>query len=230
VRQPGAPQAARHSPCPHLPTSTGHGPNNFALESLIDELAGAAGADPYQYRRRLLADHPAALAVVDRAAALAGWGKAPAGRFQGMAFADCFGSYLCQVVDLSMAEGAIKLHRIVSVCDAGRVLDRVNAASNIEGGVVWGLSAALYSSLTFAAGHVRERNFDRFRVATLPDTPELITDFLESRPAIGGIGEVGPVCVPAARCNALFAATGKRHRRLPLAREGVFTVYGKTFA
>src|SRR5262245_41763460 len=84
--------------------TTGHGPNNFALESLIDELAHAAGTDPYQYRRLLLADHSGALAVVDRAAALAGWGKAPAGRFQGMAFADCFGSYLCQVAELSMSE------------------------------------------------------------------------------------------------------------------------------
>jgi isoquinoline 1-oxidoreductase beta subunit len=210
--------------------TTGHGPNNFALESLIDELAHAAGSDPYQYRRRLLADHPAALAVVDRAAALANWGKVPAGRFLGMAFADCFGSYLCQVVELSMADGAISLHRIVSVCDPGRVLDRVNATSNIEGGVVWGLCAALYSSITFAHGRARETNFDQFRVATLPDVPELVTAFLENRETLGGLGEVGPVCVPAALCNALFAATGRRHRRLPLARDGVFTVYGKIYA
>jgi isoquinoline 1-oxidoreductase beta subunit len=210
--------------------TTGHGPNNFALESLIDELAHAAGQDPYQYRRGLLADNPAALAVVDRAAALAGWGKAVAGRAHGMAFAECFGSYLCQIAELSIIDGAIKLHRIVSVCDPGRVLDRVNAASMIEGGVVWGLSAALYSELTFADGHVRERNFDRFRLVMLPDTPELVTDFLENRPAIGGLGEVGPVCVPAAIANALFAATGRRIRTLPFAREGVFTVYGKTFS
>jgi CO/xanthine dehydrogenase Mo-binding subunit len=128
-----------------------------------------------------------------------------------------------------MVEGAIRLHRIVSVCDPGRVLDRVNAASNIEGGVVWGLSAALYSSITFSNGHLRETNFDRFRVATLPDTPELITAFLENRDGLGGIGEVGPVCIPAALCNALFAATGRRHRRLPLAANGVFTVYGKIY-
>jgi isoquinoline 1-oxidoreductase beta subunit len=209
--------------------TTGHGHNNFALESMIDELAHVAGSDPYQYRRRLLADRRAALAVIDRAAGLASWGKVPAGRFQGMAFADCFNSYLCQIVELSMVEGAIRLHRIVSVCDPGRVLDRVNAASNIEGGVVWGLSAALYSSITFSNGHLRETNFDRFRVATLPDTPELITAFLENRDGLGGIGEVGPVCIPAALCNALFAATGRRHRRLPLAANGVFTVYGKIY-
>jgi isoquinoline 1-oxidoreductase beta subunit len=210
--------------------TTGHGPNNFAFESLIDELATAARIDPFQYRRRMLAGNPVALAVIDRAAQLAGWGRAPAGRHHGMAFADAFGAYLCQVVELSMSEGAIKLHKIVSVCDPGRVLDRVNAASMIEGGAVWGLSTALYSAITFRNGHTRERNFDRYRVVTLPDTPELVTELLENRPKIGGLGEVGPVCIPAALGNALFAATGRRHRRLPLARDGVFTVYGKLFS
>jgi len=209
--------------------TTGHGPNNFALESFVDELARAAGADPYQYRRRLLADDPVALAVLERAATLANWGRAAAGRFQGMAFADGFGSYLCQVVELSILDGAIKLHKIVSVCDPGRVLDRVNAASMIEGGVVWGLSATLYSEITFGGGRPRQANFDGYRVATLPDTPELVTDFLENRKTIGGLGEIGPVCIPAALCNALFSATGHRHRRLPLAAERVFTVYGKIF-
>jgi isoquinoline 1-oxidoreductase subunit beta len=210
--------------------TTGHGPNNFAFESFIDELAHAAGRDPYRYRQQLLAGNKVALAVLDRAAALANWGKPVAGRFQGIAFGDCFGSYLCQVAELSMADGAIRLHKITSVCDPGRVLDRVNATSMIEGGVVWGLSAALYSAITFKDGHTRERNFDGYAVMTLPDTPELVTDFLENREKIGGLGEVGPVCVPAAICNALFAATGKRIRRLPLAQAGFFTLYGKTFS
>jgi isoquinoline 1-oxidoreductase subunit beta len=210
--------------------TTGHGPNNFAFESLIDELAIRAGVDSYQYRRRLLGDNPVALAVLDRAAQLAKWGKALAGHYQGLAFADAFGSYLCQVVELSVAEGAIKLHKITSVCDPGRVLDRTNAVSMIEGGVVWGLSTALYSAITFAGGHTRERNFDRYRVAMLPDTPELMTDFLENRSKLGGLGEVGPVCIPAALGNALFAATNKRYRRLPLSRDGIFTVYGKLFS
>jgi isoquinoline 1-oxidoreductase beta subunit len=209
--------------------TTGQGPNNFALESFIDELAHAGSRDPHQYRRRLLADNRPALAVLDRAAARAGWGKTPPGHFQGLAFADGFGSYLCQVVELSMVDGAVKLHKVTSVCDPGRVLDRVNAASMIEGGVMWGLSVALYSALSFDQGHVRETNFDAYRVATLPDTPELVTDFLENRETLGGLGEIGPVCVPGALCNALFAATGKRYRRLPLAREGVFTVYGKIY-
>ncbi|HLH93424.1 MAG TPA: molybdopterin cofactor-binding domain-containing protein [Xanthobacteraceae bacterium] len=209
--------------------TTGHGPNNFTVESFVDELAHAAKRDPYEYRRRLLAENPVALKALDRAAELAAWGKAAPGRFQGMAFADCFGSYLVQVAELSIENGAVKLHKITSVCDPGRVLDRVNATSMIEGGVVWGLSAALYSALSFDKGHVRETNFDRFRVVTLPDTPELVTDFLENRQVIGGLGEVGPVAVPAAIANALFAATGVRHRRYPFAADGVLTTYGKIF-
>jgi isoquinoline 1-oxidoreductase beta subunit len=209
--------------------TTGHGPNNFAIESFTDELAHAAGRDPYQYRGHLLRDDPTTLAVLDRAAELARWGKAPSGHFQGISIVNGFGSCLCQVVELSLVSGAIKLHKVVSVADPGRVLDRINATSMIEGGVMWGLSVALYSAITFDQGRPRETNFDRYRVATLPDAPELVTDFLENRKTLGGLGEIGPVCVPAALCNALFAATGKRHRRLPLAREGVFTVYGKLF-
>jgi CO/xanthine dehydrogenase Mo-binding subunit len=209
--------------------TTGHGPNNFALESFIDELASAGGQDPYQYRRKLLADQPVALAVLDRAAALANWGKPEPGRFLGLAFADGFGSYLCQVVELSLNDGAVKIHKVISVCDPGRVFDRVNSMSMIEGGVHWGLSAALYSAISFTQGHVRETNFHSYRVVTLPDTPELVTDFLENRETLGGLGEIGPVCIPAALCNALFAATGVRHRRLPLSKARVFTTYGKIF-
>ncbi len=209
--------------------TTGHGPNNFAIESFTDELAYASDREPYQFRRRLLSDDPTSLAVLDRAAALAKWGKAPRGHHQGIAIVTGFGSCLCQVVELSMVGDAIKLHKIVSVADAGRVLDRVNAVSMIEGGVIWGLSVALYSAISFKDGRPRETNFDRYRVTTLPDAPELVTDFLENRKTIGGLGEIGPVCVPAALCNALFAATGKRIRKLPLARAGIFTVYGKLY-
>ena len=210
--------------------TTGHGPNNFAFESLIDELAFTSHADPLDYRRRLLSGNVAALAVLDRAGRLANWGKSPAGRHQGLAFADAFGTYLCQVVEVSLVDDAIKLHKIFSVADPGRVLDLVNAQSMIEGGVVWGLSTALYSAITFEDGHTRERNFDRYRVAMLPDTPELVTEFLENRPKLGGLGEVGPVCIPAALGNAVFAATGRRYRRLPFSRDGLFTVYGKLFS
>ena len=118
-------------------------------------------------------------------------------------------------------KGAVKLHKVLSVADPGRVFDRANAASNIEGGVMWGLTATLYSELTFEEGHVRERNFDDFAIAQMSDTPEMVTEFLEGREGLGGIGEIGPVCVGPALANALAAATGRRHRILPLARAGV---------
>ena len=203
--------------------TTGFGPNTFAVETTLDELAAWSAQDPYRYRRRLLAHNKAALAVLDRAAALARWGEAGSGRFQGIAFADCFGTYLCQIVELELTDGVTKLRKIVSVADPGVVFDRINAISNIEGGVIWGVTAALYSEITFADGHARERNFDGFALARLTDTPELVTDFLEAREGLGGLGEVGPVCIAPALANALFAATGRRHRTLPLARSGVRT-------
>jgi isoquinoline 1-oxidoreductase beta subunit len=203
--------------------TTGFGPNTFVVESVIDELAGWSKQDPYRYRRRLLARNPSALAVLDRAATLANWGKAPKGRFQGIAFADCFGAHLCQIAELSLANGIIKLHKVISVADPGKVFDRANAIGNIEGGVMWGYTATLLSELTFEAGHVRERNFDDFAIAQLSDAPELVTDFLERREGIGGIGEIGPVCVAPAITNALAAATGQRYRNLPLARAGLRT-------
>ena len=203
--------------------TTGFGPNTFVVESTIDELAGWSKEDPYRYRRRLLARNPAALAVLDRAATLANWGKAAKGRFQGIAFADCFGAYLCQIVELSLAKDVVKLHKVVSVADPGKVFDTVNAAGNIEGGVMWGYTAALLSEVNFEAGHVRERNFEDFAIAQLSDAPEMVTEFLERREGLGGIGEIGPVCVAPALTNALAAATGRRHRNLPLARAGLRT-------
>ncbi len=201
--------------------TTGFGPNSFVVETVLDELAAWSRQDPLAYRRRLLAGNAPALAVLERAAELAEWGKAAPGRFQGLAFADAFGSYLCQVVELSMSDGALTVHRVTSVADPGRVFDRINAIGNIEAGVIWGLTAALASEITFADGHVRERNFDAFRILSLPETPAMVTDLLEGRDGLGGLGEVGPVCVAPALANALFAATGTRHRRLPLARAGV---------
>jgi isoquinoline 1-oxidoreductase subunit beta len=209
--------------------TTGHGPNNFAMESFIDELAAQANMDPLDYRRRLLAKNQTGLAVLNRAAQLANWGQQPKGRHLGIAFADGFGAFLAQVVELSVTPAGVKIHRIVSVADAGVILDRVNATSMIEGGVIWGLSAALYSEVTFKNGHTQERNYDRYRVVTLPDTPELITDFVEGRDKMGGLAEVGPVCIPAAFNNAIFAATGQRYRRLPMTRNSIHTLYGAQY-
>lgn len=202
-----------HMPEIGIPTSvlrtTGYGPAIFALESFIDELAQAAGADPYQYRRAQLLQDRRALAVLDLAADKAGWGR----------------PLMAQVVELSLEQGkTIRLRRIVTVADPGTVFDSGIARANLEGGAVWGLSAALKSEMHFENGHAVEANFDTFEVAHLWETPVIDTYLIAGGgDAIGGIGELGPVCIPPALCNALFAAGGERVRSLPVARAGYKT-------
>lgn len=203
--------------------TTGAGPNLFFREALIDELAHRAGTNPYQYRRRMLGRKPGnerLLAVLDLAAEKGGM-SAPAtdGRFRGIACGFGFGTYFAQVVELSATSDlTIDIHRVVTVVDCGQVLDPRIAAASIAGGVVWGLSHSLVSEITFSEGGVKESNYDGFRILTLPETPRTETYFIDSQAALGGIGEVGPLGVPGALSNAIFAATGRRLRLLPLHR------------
>lgn len=205
--------------------TTGHGPNNFVLESVIDDLAHAAGRDPLAYRLALAAGDPRAIAVLKTVATLSGWGEiVPAGRTRGLALAKAFGGYIAQVVELSVATGdgktkAVKCHQVWSAVDIGRVLDPGIATSNIEGGVVWGLSG-LRTEVTFRGGEVQETNFDQFDPLHLWETPTITTRFIDSAVKPTGVGELGPVPIHAAVCNAVFAATGERIRALPLLRSG----------
>jgi isoquinoline 1-oxidoreductase subunit beta len=200
--------------------TTGHGPNNFVLESFIDELASHAGKDPMAYRRALASREPRVLTLLDMLADKAGWGRAPAGVTQGMAVASAFGGYIAQVVELSVDKKEIKLHRIVSVVDCGRVLDSGIASSNIAGGIVWGLSG-LRTEATFLAGRIDQSNFDNFDPVHLWETPPIEVYFIDGdREKLGGTGEIGPVPTHAAICNAIFKATGERIRKLPLAHAG----------
>jgi isoquinoline 1-oxidoreductase beta subunit len=215
-----------------IPTSflrtTGYGPNLFALESFIDELAHDAGTDPYQFRRTLLAHDPRAVAVLDLAAKKADWGRPlPRGFGRGIAFTDAFETLVAQVVELSVDDRkAIRVHRVVTVADPGKVYDPGITASNLEGGVIWGLCSALKSEITFEKGQTVQRNFDTYDVVHLWEAPRVLeTHLIEGGGAVvGGIGEVGPVAIPPALANALFAATGERARMLPLSRSG-YTVY-----
>jgi isoquinoline 1-oxidoreductase beta subunit len=203
--------------------TTGFGPNIFATESFVDELADLTKKDPYEFRRNLLQDDARALAVLDMAAEKSNW-KRPAGKgvFRGIAFTEAFNTIICQVVELSVNENAVKVHRVVSAVDCGTVLNPNIAANNIEGGVAWGLSAAFKSEITFAHGRVAQSNWHDFQVLRLSEMPPVEVYFLDSgaRP-LGGTGEVGPVTVVPALANALFAATGKRFRSLPLSRHGL---------
>lgn len=208
-----------------IPTSvmrgTGYGPTIFALESFVDELAHAAKVDPYQYRRRLLAKDKRALAVLDRAAELGEWRKAPTkGRGRGIAFADAFGTLIAQVIEVEVAGTAVKLRKISTAVDCGEVLDPGIAAAGIEGGIVFGL-AYCKAEVTFRGGRVREGNLDSYELPYLAETPPLATAFIAGGGKLGGIGEVSPVTVPPALANAIFAATAKRLRSMPLARHGL---------
>jgi isoquinoline 1-oxidoreductase beta subunit len=203
--------------------TTGFGPNIFATESHIDELAHESGQDPHQFRRNLLAGDARGLAVLDLAADKAGWkNPAPSGVFRGMAFTEAFSTVICQVVELSANGGNVKIHRIVSAVDCGTVLNPNIAANNIEGGVAWGISAAFKSQITFERGKTVQSNFHDYQVLRLSEMPPVEVYFVDSgaRP-LGGTGEVGPVTVIPAIANALFLATGVRYRSLPLSRHGL---------
>jgi isoquinoline 1-oxidoreductase beta subunit len=207
-----------------VPTSvlrtTGYGPNIFALEGFVDELAHRAGADPYAYRRGLLRD-PRALAVLDTAAERAGWRHAAPGRHRGIAFCEAFGTYIAHVVELSVVDRAIRIHRIVVAADPGSVLDPGITRSAIEGGTCWGLSCAMTSEITFAGGRTVQSNWHDYGVVRMPQMPPVEVHLIEGGgKALGGTGEVGPVTLIPALVNAVFAATGQRIRALPLRREG----------
>jgi isoquinoline 1-oxidoreductase subunit beta len=208
-----------------IPTSvmrgTGYGPTIFALEGFVDELAQAAKVDPYEYRRRLLAQDKRALAVLDRAASMAEWRKAPAkGRGRGIVFADAFGTLISQVIEVEVTTDAVKLLKISTAVDCGEVLDPGIAAAGIEGGIVFGL-AYCKSEVTFRQGRVNETNLDSYELPYLAETPPMRTQFITSGEKLGGVGEVSPVTVPPALANAIFAATGRRLRSMPLARHGL---------
>lgn len=204
--------------------TTGYGPNVFALESFVDELAHNAGADTYEFRRALLAHDGRAAAVLDLAAKKAGWGEPLAkGYGRGIAFTDAFETLMAQVVELSVDDKkTIRVQRVVTAADPGQIYDPSITTSNLEGGVIWGLTTALKSQITFAKGQAVQTNFDSYDLTHLWEAPRLLETYLieGGGDTVGGIGEVGPVAIPPALANALFAATGDRVRSLPLSRAG----------
>ena len=210
-----------------VPTSvlrtTGYGPNIFAIESFIDELANLSGREPYLYRRDLLGNDQRALRVLDLAAEKSQWrDPLKPGRYRGIAICEAFRTFTCHVVELSVNGNEVRVHRVVAVVDAGSTLDPGISANSIEGGVAWGLTCAMKSEITFANGRALESNFHDYPVLRMFEMPTVEVHFIESgaRP-LGGVGEVGPVTVIPALTNALFAATGVRYRSLPLSRFGL---------
>jgi isoquinoline 1-oxidoreductase beta subunit len=207
---------------PGIPTAfwRGVGPthNVFVVESFIDELAAAAKQDPLAYRKALLGHNPRALGVLSLAAEKAGWGQPlPARRGRGVSVQFAFGSYLSQVADVEVAsDGSVKIHRIVCAVDCGIAINPDTVAAQVEGGALFGLTAALYGSITLKNGRVEQSNFHDYRPLRINEAPVIETYLVKSAEPPGGLGEAATAAVSPAVTNAIFAATGRRIRTLPI--------------
>jgi len=197
--------------------AVGHSQTSFAVESFVDELARAAGKDPYLYRQGLLAAAPRNRAVLDLVAAKAGWGGArPPGRFRGIAQHDSFGSFAAAVAEVEVSGGAIAVKRVVIALDCGLVVNPNLVAAQLEGSVVFGLSAALKQEITWRSGRVEQSNFNDFDLLRVDECPVIETHLVSGNGPPTGVGEPGLPPVAPAVANAVFAATGQRLRSLPL--------------
>ncbi len=197
--------------------SVGHSQNSFFMEGFIDEMAHAAGKDPFEFRRALMDQQPRYKQVLEVAAEKAGWGKPlPAGVFRGIAVVQSFGSYVAEVAEVSVAaDGTPKVHRVVAAVDCGMTVNPTIIERQVEGAIVYGLSAALYGKISLKDGKVEQGNFHDYPVLRHNEMPKVEVHIVKSTEKPGGIGEPGTPPVAPAVANAIFAATGKRLRSLP---------------
>jgi len=214
---------------PAVPTGfwRGVGPNNnvFAIESFIDELAKKVGKDPAEFRRELLAKNPRLLAAVNLAAEKSGWGTPLPPRVgRGIAAQVAFGSFIATVAEVGVDEdGEITLRRIVTAVDTGIAVNPDTIVAQLQGGIIFGLTAALYGEITIDKGRVQQSNFHDYRMLRINQVPPIEVHVIASGEAPGGIGETGTTAGPPALGNAIYAATGVRLRRLPIDRAALAT-------
>jgi isoquinoline 1-oxidoreductase beta subunit len=214
---------------PAVPTGfwRGVGPNNnvFAIESFMDELAKKANVDPVAFRHAHLEKAPRFQAVLKLAAEKAGWGTPGAARSgRGVSLSGAFGSFIATVVEAEVDEqGEVRLSRVVSAVDSGIIVNPDTVIAQLQGGLVFGLTAALYGKIDIHKGRVQQSNFHDYRVLRINETPKIEVHLVKSGEPPGGIGEAGTTAAPPALVNALFAATGVRLRRLPIDRQELST-------
>jgi isoquinoline 1-oxidoreductase subunit beta len=191
--------------------------STFVVESFIDELAAQANVDPVKYRRDLLTHSPRAANVLDVAARAAEWGKPlPKGQGRGVSVMRAFGSYLSMVAEVSVNDGEVTVNRIVCAVDCGMTVNPKTIEAQIQGGAVFGITAALHGEITINNGRVEQNNFTDYRMLRINETPAIEVHIVQSTEAPGGIGEPGTSALAPALTNAIFAATGKRLRKLPV--------------
>ena len=198
--------------------SVGHSHTAFVMETMIDELAAAAGQDPVAYRRSLLAKHANVVRVLDLAASKSGWGSpAPAGRARGVAVHESFGSICAQVAEVSLNGSEIRVHKVTAAYDCGLVVNPLTVEAQLQSAIAFGLSAALFGEITLKDGRVEQSNFHDYRVLRMNEMPLVEVHLVPGGDRPTGAGEPGTPPVAPAVANALFALTGKRARALPLA-------------
>jgi isoquinoline 1-oxidoreductase beta subunit len=198
-----------------------HNMNAFANESFIDECAAAAGQDPVRYRLSLLTNQPRFANVLKMAAEKSGWGTPAAGRSRGIALMEGYDTYMAQVAEVSMQGGVPVVHKVTVVADLGRMVNPDTVEAQIQSSIVFGLTAALYGEITLDNGRVQQTNFDSYRMLRMNETPTIDITLVQSTEKPGGIGEPATALIGPAVANAMFAATGKRVRRMPFTAENI---------
>jgi isoquinoline 1-oxidoreductase beta subunit len=207
---------------PGIPTafwrSVGPSHNVFVTESFMDELAAAAKQDPVAYRRALLDKASRAKAVLDLAAEKAGWGQPlPNGVGRGVSVQFVFATYMAQVAEVEVSkDGTVRVRRVVCAVDCGTVVNPDTVRAQIQGAIIFGITAALYGEITLKNGRVEQANFDNYRVLRMNEAPAIEVYIVQSSEPPGGMGEAGTSVIVPAVTNAVFAATGKRLRKLPI--------------
>jgi isoquinoline 1-oxidoreductase beta subunit len=197
--------------------SVGHWHTEFSGEAFFDEVAHAGGKDPYELRRKLLANRPRMKAVLELVAQKANWGsKLPPGVGRGIATHFSFDSYVAQVAEASVEKGAVRVHRVVCAVDCGLVINPDTVKAQMEGGIIFGLIAALKTEITLKDGRVGQGNFHDYQMLRIFESPEIEVHIVPSGENPTGVGEPGVPPVAPALANAIFAVTGKRVRRLPI--------------